>query len=386
MGLVSRQSAMRFILLMGIVSLFADMTYEGARSISGPYLAVLGATGAIVGFVSGFGELVGYSLRSLSGYISDRTRSYWTVTIFGFALNLLVVPMIALTQHWETAAILLMLERLGKGIRVPPRDAMLSFATHAVGRGWGFGIHEALDQIGAIIGPLLVSAILFYQESYALGFACLLFPALCALLVLVLSQRLYPHPEELEIPNASLKSTGLNREFWLYVAAFCFIGAGFVDYPIIAYHLELKHVASPVWIPLVYSVAMGVEGLASLLLGKWFDRKGMIALIVSTALSACLAPFAFFGTFSWAVVGIILWGIGMGSQQSIMRAIIAHLVGPKKRATAYGLFNLWFGISWFLGSFLMGYLYDISLIALVIFSVSIQLIAVPIFLFISKEV
>lgn len=371
------RSAMQFIVLLGFVSLFADITYEGARSISGPYLALLGASGAIVGFVSGFGELVGYALRALSGYVSDRTRTYWGMMILGYTVNLLAVPLLALTNHWQAAALLLILERFGKSIRVPPRDAMLSYATQATGRGWGFGIHESLDRIGAILGPLFMSAILFYKHSYSLGFACLLFPALCALVILFLSCKLYPHPEHLEIPHFPIKSEGLKRLYWLYIAAACMIAAGFIDYPLIAYHFELKQIASSVWIPLIYSITMGVDGIASLVLGKWFDRYGIIVLIVSTALSACLAPFVFFGGFEWALAGMVLWGIGMAGQQSVMRAFLAHLVDPGQRATAYGIFNFWFGIFWFTGSFLMGYLYDISLFALVLFSVGIQLISLP---------
>lgn len=371
------RSAMKFIVLMGMVSLFADMTYEGARSISGPYLALLGASGAVVGFVSGFGELIGYALRALSGYITDRTRSYWSMAILGYSINLFAVPLLAITQHWQTAAILLIVERLGKAMRVPARDAMLSYATQATGRGWGFGIHEALDKIGGLLGPILISAILFYRHSYTLGFACLLFPALCAIAILFLSRRLYPHPENLEIPHTSITPKGLKGTYWLYIAASCFIAAGFIDYPLIAYHFELNQIASPAWIPLLYSIAMGVEGLSSLALGKWFDRKGIFPLIISTALSACVAPFVFLGSIEWAIAGIVLWGIGMGGQQSIMRAVIAHLVDSQQRATGYGIFNLWFGIFWFVGSFLMGYLYDVSLIALMIFSVGIQFISLP---------
>ena len=169
----------------------------------------------------------------------------------------------------------------------------------------------------------------------------------------------------------------MKSTYWLYVAATCLIAAGFIDYPLIAYHFEVKQIASPVWIPLIYSIAVGVAGVASLVLGKWFDRKGILVLIISAALSACLAPFVFFGSFGWAIAGMVLWGIGMGGQQSVMRAVIAQLVSPMQRATAYGMFNLWFGICWFAGSFLMGYLYDVSIFALVLFSAGIQLVALP---------
>lgn len=382
---LSPHSALRFIILMGMVSLFADITYEGARSITGPYLALLGASGAIVGFVSGFGELIGYSLRYLSGYLSDRFRSYWSMIILGYAINLFAVPLLALTVSWQAAALLLMTERLGKGIRVPARDAMLSYAGHATGRGLGFGIHDALDQIGAVLGPAFISAILFFQHSYAFGFAFLLLPALCALSILLIARKLYPHPDELEASLPAIKSEGMKHSYWLYLGAASCIAAGFVDYPLIAYHFEKTKVASPGWIPLIYSIAMGVEGIAALVLGRWFDRKGIAVLMISTGLSACLAPLVFLGGFEWAVAGMILWGIGMGAQESIMRAMVAQFIDSKHRSTGYGLFSFWFGISWFAGSFLMGTLYDISIAALVLFSVVIQLLSLPILWIIKRR-
>ncbi|MGH6852422.1 MAG: MFS transporter, partial [Methylocella sp.] len=144
-----RHSAIRFIVLLGVVSLFADMTYEGARSVTGPYLGVLGASAAIVGVVAGFGEFLGYALRLVSGYLSDRTGGYWLITIIGYGVNLLAVPLLALTGRWELAVLLIVGERAGKAIRTPARDAMLSHAGSQTGLGWSFGLHGALDQTGA---------------------------------------------------------------------------------------------------------------------------------------------------------------------------------------------------------------------------------------------
>lgn len=382
---LTKGKAIRFVILMGLISLFADMTYEGARSISGPYLAILGASGLIVGLVSGLGELIGYTLRLLSGYISDRTRSYWSITFIGYAINLLAVPLLALTHQWPTAATLLIVERMGRAIRTPARDAMLSYATHATGRGWGFGLHEAMDQAGAIVGPLLMAGILFYRHSYTIGFALLLIPALCALALLAFSRYLYPHPEDLEIEKRSIQGAGFDKPFWLFVVAGCFIAAGFVDFPLIAYHFEREKIAPAVWIPLLYSIAMGVEGISALFLGKWFDKYGIMILMASIVCSALLAPFVFWGNFTWALAGMIFWGIGMGAQESIMRAVIAHLAGVSERATAFGMFYLWFGIFWFAGSALIGFLYDRSLILLVVFSVLTQLASLPFLWMIRKS-
>jgi len=193
---IAKSSALRFVILIGVVSLFADMTYEGARSITGPYFALLGASGTIVGVVAGFGELIGYGLRLVSGYVSDRTGRYWSITFFGYLMNMLAVPLLALAGSWQLAAILIIAERAGKAIRNPPRDAMLSHATKEMGRGWGFGLHEALDQIGAVLGPLIVTAVLYFKGSYRTGFAVLLIPALLALSVLLVTRLFYPRPRD----------------------------------------------------------------------------------------------------------------------------------------------------------------------------------------------
>ncbi|HEX9371654.1 MAG TPA: MFS transporter, partial [Roseiflexaceae bacterium] len=232
---LAKGTALRFVVLLGVVSLFADMTYEGARSITGPYLAVLGASATVVGIVAGFGELIGYGLRLVSGYLSDRTGRYWAITLVGYAVNMLAVPLLALAGNWEIAALLMIAERTGKAIRTPARDAMLSHATSEMGRGWGFGLHEAMDQIGAVLGPLIVAAVLYVRGDYQTGFALLLIPALLALGVLVAARLLYPHPRDLEVDVPAPATRGFPRVFWLYLAAVALIAAGYADFPLIAY-------------------------------------------------------------------------------------------------------------------------------------------------------
>jgi MFS family permease len=375
-----KTTALKFVVLIGVVSLFADMTYEGARSITGPYLAVLGASGTIVGIVAGFGELVGYGLRLVSGYISDRTGRYWPITLFGYVVNMLAVPLLALAGSWETAALLMIAERTGKAIRNPPRDAMLSHATQDMGRGWVFGLHEALDQIGAVLGPLIVTAVLYVKGSYRTGFAVLLVPALVALSVLVAARLLYPRPRDLEAILPELETKGFPRRFWLYIIAASLIGAGYVDFPLIAYHFEKASVVSDEWIPVLYAVAMGVDALAALVLGRLFDRKGVPVLIFATVVAAFFAPLVFLAGGYVALLGMALWGLGMGAQESIMRAVIPEMIPADRRASAYGIFNAAFGLFWFLGSLLMGILYDFLLPALIAFSVVLQLASVPVLL------
>jgi len=380
-----KRTALKFVVLLGIVSLFADITYEGARSITGPYLAILGASGTVVGIVAGFGELIGYGLRLVSGYISDRTGKYWTITLLGYGINLLAVPLLALAGRWEIAALLMIAERMGKAIRTPARDAMLSHATAKMGRGWGFGLHEALDQIGAMIGPLIVAGVLYIKGDYRLGFGILLVPAILALTVLVMTRLLYPHPRAFEVGSAKLESKVFPKVFWIYLAAVALIAAGYVDFPLIAYHFKRLSIVSDDWIPIFYAIAMGVDALAALLFGRLFDRRGISILIAAAFISSVFAPLVFFGGFYFALLGMVLWGVGMGAQESIMRAAIAGMVSMDRRGSAYGIFNTGYGIFWFLGSALMGILYDTSIQALVVFSIISQLASVPLFLLVRKE-
>ncbi len=381
---LSKKKAITFVIFLGIVSLFGDMTYEGARSISGQYLAVLGATGTIVGIVAGLGELLGYSFRLVSGYISDKTGKYWLVTFVGYFLNLFAVPLLALAGNWPLAASLMILERFGKAIRTPARDAMLSYATKETGRGWGFGLHEAMDQTGAIIGPLIVSCILYFKGTFQTSFAVLLIPALCAMSVLTVARMLYPRPQDLEIETIAIKKEGFSKKYWLYIIAISCVAAGYVDFPLIAFHFQKIAVISEVWVPVFFSISMASAGLAALICGRLYDKIGFSVLIFVTALASLFAPLVFMGGFYLPLIGMILWGIGIGTQESIMRAVVANMVQMNKRGTAYGILNIWFGIFWFLGSALMGFLYDVSLISLIIFSVGVQLAAIPI-LFAVKE-
>lgn len=372
------KASLRLVIFFGLVSLFADMTYEGARSIMGPYLAVLGASGAIVGIVAGLGEFVGYTVRLLSGYVSDKTKAYWSFTIIGYCINLIAVPALALAGYWPMAASLLILERFGKAIRTPARDAMLSFATKELGRGWGFGLHEAMDQCGAILGPLIISTVLFFGGSYREGYAILLLPALCALIVLFATWRKYPNPIVLEKEVIRSPTGKLPKQYWIYIAGVSLVAAGYVDFALIAFHFEKTRIVTEAWIPILFCIAMAADGVAALVCGKLFDRWGMVVLAASLLFSSLFALFIFTHNVYLILIGTILWGIGLGAQESVMRAVVALLSPIHLRGTAYGLLNFWFGLFWFLGSALMGLLYDHSIPYLIAFSIGCHLVAVPI--------
>jgi MFS family permease len=371
---------MKFVVLIGIVSLFSDCTYEGARSITGPFLSLLGASATVVGIVAGFGELTGYALRLVSGYWADKTRNYWAIVFVGYGLNLLPVPLLALAGHWEIAAVLMLAERMGKAIRTPARDVMLSCASDSIGRGWGFGLHEALDQIGAICGPLIVASALASKGSYPACFGLLLIPAFFALTFLYTAYQLYPKPHNLESAGIKVRSKGFPRSFWLYIVAIGCVAAGYADFPLVAYHFKKAATVPDSWIPIFYAVAMGVDAIAALTFGRLFDRLGILVMVAAVFLASFFAPLVFKGGFSWALVGMALWGVGMGAQESVMRAAIADLVPATKLGFAFGLFNTVYGLLWFVGSALMGVLYDMSVNALVVFSVASQLLCVPMLL------
>jgi MFS family permease len=382
---VRKQPAVRFIVLLGLVSLFSDVTYEGARSVAGPFLAVLGASATVVGVVAGAGELAGHALRLLSGYLADRTRGYWAFTILGYAVNLAAVPLLALAGRWETAVVLLLLERTGKAIRTPARDTMLSHASSTVGRGWGFGLHEAMDQIGALAGPLVVAAILAARGSYHSTFAALAVPALVALATLLVAQKTYPHPQELEISERRLETRRLPRTFWLYMVAAGFMAAGFADFSLVAYHLKRAAIASDTWIPILYALAMGVDAIAALIFGRLFDRIGTTVQILAAVFGSLATPLAFLGGFLAVLAGMVCWGAAMGIMESVLRAAVADMVTTDRRASAYGVFYAGYGLLWFLGSATLGGLYGWSITGLVLCSVALQLASIPIFVRVKRQ-
>jgi MFS family permease len=378
--------ALKFILFIGALSFFADFTYEGSRSILGPYLGSLGADAAIVGIVTGLGELAGYGLRLLSGPLADVTGRFWPIMIFGYVVQMTSVPALALTHSWAAAAALIILERAGKAIRNPPRDVMLSHAGRRVGGyGWAFGIHESLDQFGALMGPLLVAVVLARRSGFHEAFAVLAVPAVINLTMVLVARFAYPRPEDLEATMSSVRGRGLPRVYWVYLAGAALAAAGFADYPIIAYHLSREGVARGEWIAIFYSVAMAVSGTGSLVLGRLFDRWGFSVLIGLTVLSAAFAPLVFLGGFGVALAGAAIWGLGMGVHESITPAAVAPMVRPERRASAFGLFTAGYGVSWFLGSAAIGILYDRSVYAAVAFCVLAELAAVPAFVWVGRR-
>lgn len=372
----NKRSALAFIVAFGVVSFFADMAYEGMRGIAGPFLAMLGASGAAVGLIAGTGELAGYLLRLVSGRAADRTRLYWPMTLAGYVIQMTAVPLLALAGSWWLAAVLIVIERAGKAVRNPPRDMMLSRAGEEIGQGWAFGLHEALDQSGALIGPLVAALVLWLHHDYRAAFAWLAVPS--AITLVLVFGVCWRTPQAGHIASSDPHETGraaLPRAYWLYAASAALVAFGFADFTLISFHFGKAHVVAESWIPIFYACAMGAAGAGSLIFGRWFDARGLAVLVPGTLIGAAVAPLAFLGGFIPALIGTVLWGIALGIHEAIMAAAVARMVPVHARARAFGIFMAIFGIAWFLGSAALGALYDVSRLWLVLLSVLAQLAA-----------
>lgn len=370
-----KRSAVAFIVAFGVVSLFADMAYEGMRGISGPFLGLLGASAAIVGIVAGTGELAGYLLRLVSGNLAQRSGAYWPMAVAGYAIQMAAVPALALAGNWQIAALLIVLERAGKAVRNPAGNTMMSHAGEEIGQGWAFGLHEALDQFGALAGPLIAAFVLAHHGRYRDAFLWLGIPAVLTIIIVVIVALRFPQAARIPAAPEHAGDTRLARAFWLYAASAALIAFGFADYPLIAFHFSKAHTVSAALVPVFYAGAMGTSGAASLVFGRWFDARGVSVMIPGLLCGACVAPLVFLGGFAGALAGTLLWGAALGVQGSVMSAAIAKMVPAHDRARAFGIFTAIFGVAWFLGSAAMGALYEISTVWLVAVSVLPQLAA-----------
>lgn len=391
---------MIFLLLFGIVSLFSDMTHEGASSIRGAYLSIMGASAGAIGFISGLGELIGYSMRYLFGRLTDKTKKYWPITIIGYLLDILAVPALALVgEHgWIWACLLLVIQRMGKAIKKPAKDTILSFAASQEGVGKSFGVQELLDQIGAFLGPVLLYLVMLFRtdgstfETYAFCFGMLSIPGSITILLLFFTKKKFPNPEHFEPEPKEYIPFRMKKSFACYLAGISIFAFGFIDYSLIIMHVskvyaglasglaETSSLITTGNLPLLYAGAMLADAIAALFFGYLYDRIGVKALMISTLLSSVFSIFVFsVHSVPMLLFGIVLWGIGMGAQESILKAAVTTMVPKSSRATGYGIFEFSFGVFWFLGSWLMGVLYDFSIPAMVFVSVASQLAAVPLY-------
>ncbi|GAB5904302.1 MFS transporter [Mycobacteroides chelonae] len=377
-----RLSAWRFVTTFGVISMFADIVYEGARSITGPLLASLGASALVVGVVTGIGEAAALALRLVSGPLTDRTRMFWTWTIAGYALTVITVPFLGVASVLWVAATLVIAERVGKAVRSPAKDTLLSHATSVTGRGRGFAVHEAMDQVGAITGPLVVAGMLTLTHgNYLPAFAVLAVPGAAALALLFWLRRRVPHPERYEAhadthdsPTAHQKLQ-LPIRFWLYAGFSGITVSGFATFGVLSFHMVDRGILAPAAVPLVYAVAMAAAAISALFSGWAYDRIGPKTLVVLPIVGAVVPMLAFTDSLMGIVLGALLWGAAIGIQESTLRAVVADLVPPARRATAYGVYAAVLGTATAVGGTLTGYLYEVSIPMLIGVVGVIQLVA-----------
>jgi MFS family permease len=377
-------AALRFVVTMGIVNLFADLTYEGGGSINGPFLGTLGASAAAIGIIAGAGEFLGYALRVVSGIVADRRGKLWTITFVGYTINLLAVPAMALANHWMVAAALVMTERIGRAIRKPTVEAMLSYSTGQLGKGWAYALNTALDETGAMLGPLAVALVLFVGGGYRTGYAVLLGSAALAIIALVVARRTFPVPARLEQARTT-RPDRFGRAYWLYMAAGACFAAGLLSFELVTFHLAKSRIVATSWIPVLLALSTGLGVVASLALGKLFDRFGTVVVVAAVAASAAFPPLAFAGDRVLLVLSMLPWGIAYATQDTLFKAIVAGLLPEDRRNLAFGLFYAGYGVGWLIGSTTTGVLYDHSRLAVVVFCVVAQLAAIPLLALAAKS-
>jgi MFS family permease len=393
--------AFQLIIFFGLVSLFGDILYEGARSVNGPYLKTLAANAAMVGLITGIGEFAGYALRLVTGYFADKTKAYWVFTFVGYGL-IISVPLLSFTGVWQVAAVLMVAERVGKGIRAPAKDTIVSSAAKRIGTGKGFAIQEVLDQFGALLGPLIFAAFFALTgkgektaADYAHAYGLFWIPFLVLMIFVVIAYLQVPDPSKLEPPKTAQEPDKITRLFWIY-NIFSFITAmGLVSFAIMGYHFKTMNVISDAMIPVYYSAAMAVDGVTAFFIGIWYDKlkekyghhgSGLLTLIFIPVLSAFIPFLAFTTNMYLALASAVLWGIVMGGHETIMKAAIADITPMKKRGTGYGIFNFNYGMAMLAGGYLAGLLYDINITALCWGAAGLQLIALVIFFVMKKEI
>jgi MFS family permease len=380
---------------MGFVSMLADVVYEGSRAITGPFLASLGVSAVAVGAITGVGEAIGFAGRLGSGPLADKTRAYWPLLIIGYAMTVVAVPFLGVTSVVWIVAALIFIERAGKAVRRPAKDVILSHATSAIGRGRGFAVHEALDQFGAVLGPLAVAGAFHLTHNYAPTFAMLALPGFIVMVLLLRLRKRVPDPSAYEDDLADdgpgkspaalegrrkVARPPLGRPFWWYLSFATVTTIGYTTFGVVGFHLVRSGLATTAEVAVIYAAAMIVDALAALAVGALFDRVGKRVLLVVPVLAAAIPPLAFSRSLPLAIAGVLVWGAVMGVQESVLRAAVADLIPSGRRGTAYGIFAAAIGGAALIGGIITGALYETSLPLLVAVVAGIQVVALLLYL------
>jgi len=390
--------AVTVILFFGMISLLGDLVYEGARGANSQYFSLLGISAAQVGMVFGVGEFLGYVLRLLAGVWSDKSGRPWLFLFVGYGL-LAVVPLMGLTQKWPVIVTLVLLERIGKALRNPAKDTLLSaVAMHPdtkVGVGLAFGIQEALDQIGAFAGPLIFTGVFLVMKAagvaqYQLAYRLLVIPFVLLMLFLTFSHRKVTRDHLIPaVTVQGFRTQHLQKVFWLYTAFTFFATLGLVNFSVIGFHLKAQEVLEDGQITLLYAGAMAVDAVVALLVGRAYDKRktrtgqrtgGLVILLVIPLVTVLLPALVLGSSLPLIILGMVVFGIILGLHETIMRSAIADLTPFHKRGTSYGVFNASYGLALLAGAAVMGWMYDQNLnIAIASLTVVSEIVALVIF-------
>jgi len=354
------ENAYLTLILFGIISLFGDIVYEGVRSISGPFLASLGATSLIIGFFSGLGEFLTQSLRLLFGYISDKKRIYWILAIIGYSL-ICFLPLCGISKSWQIAVFFLLLERVGKAIRTPSRDTLISFVGKSIGVGKSFGIHEVFDQIGAAVGPLIFFFSLKKFRNYSVGFNLMWFPVFFLIFTLIVLKKIYKYYDKEGGKREIQTYNSFKKIFIFYILFVLFSTAGLINFPLISYHIKKTGITDESHIPILYLLAMGIDGLTAFFIGSLYDKIKFKILVIVPLLSIFLSFLIFSNSLILIILTILFYGIIIACHETVLRAAIADLISSSKRGSAYGIFNTIYGLGFLFGGWIIGFLYGKSI-------------------------
>jgi MFS family permease len=348
------------VVAFGLVSLSADMVYEGLRSVAGPFLGTLGASALTVGLVTGAGEALALVLRLVAGPYADRTGLHWRLTTAGYALTAVCVPLLAVTPFLGSAGlgvaiVLVLAERTGKAVRSPSKSALLAGMAAPVGRGRGFGVHKALDQVGAFVGPLLVAGVAAATGRVWLALVVLAVPGAVSLVLLTRLRRrapvALPPPRRDTTPR---HGAPLPRRFHLFAASCAASTLGLMTFGVISYAFVAEGLVPLAVAPVVYAGAMAVEAVGALATGLAYDRVGARVLYVLPPVVAAVPALVFTDRLAVVLLGVAAWGLATGVQDSTVKALVADLVPEARLATAYGVFAAAQGVAALVGGGLAG--------------------------------
>ena len=347
------RQGLKVVLLIGLVSLLGDAIYEGGRSVVPDLFRTMGLTAAGVGAIIGLAELGGWLARPVGGLLADRLGRADLIVRAGYAA-LFVVPLMALAPSWEVLAVLVFAERLSRGLRIPPRDAMLARLRGEVRSGIAFGLHELLDQVGAAGGPMLIAlGLLLHEGEVRTALLYSLIPYAALLFVLTKLPRY-------KVERSTDRGEYRGKSLRLYVLAASLNVAGLIPVQLLLYRISQVAGEGSWLIPAAYTLAMVTDAVAAPLLGRLYDRFGTSTIALAMLLSVTPPLFVTY-SIEELLLASALAGVVIGAQESIYRAAVAELAGVMRIGTAYGLFGLGIGLGSAAAGLGFGWMMDLGL-------------------------